>query len=91
MQYSSSCPLCRLWHDREVVTTLHYEDDFVIVVDCVKCRIPMVVIKRHDVNATEAERQRINQVVQAHWPGARLRCELRAIKDHFHCHVVVLR
>jgi len=89
MNYTARCPLCRLCHDGEIVTTLYYEDDLIIIVACAKCKIPMVVIKRHDANTTSAEKQRINQVVQKRWPGAKLRCEPRAIKDHFHCHVIL--
>lgn len=89
MQYSPGCPLCRLWHDREVRTPLHYEDELIIIVDCAKCRIPMAVIKRHATEATLEEMVRINEVVQRKWPGATLRCEPRAIKDHFHCHVML--
>lgn len=89
MRYVPSCALCRLWHDREITTTFYYEDDLVLIVDCEKCRVPMVVVKRHDVDATLAERQRINQIVHKRWPGAKLRCEPQAVKDHFHCHVIL--
>lgn len=45
--YSADCPLCRLANDGEVLTKLHYEDDLIIVVDCLICGTPMAVAKAH--------------------------------------------
>lgn len=89
MLYRSDCPLCRLWHDREITTKVHYEDAVIIIVDCLTCKIPMVVIKRHDGNATETEKAHIHNIVQGKWPGSTLRCTPRQISNHFHCHVAV--
>lgn len=89
MLYVPHCSLCRLWHDREIATALHYEDDLIIIVDCSKCKVPMIVVKRHDVRVTPEEMSSINEVTLQLWPGATLRCAPRAVKDHFHCHVVI--
>ena len=89
MGYNAECPLCRLWHDGEMTTKLHYEDELLIVVDCVTCKIPMFVIKRHTTEVSDEERQRIFDVRDKLWFGSELRCELRNIKDHYHCHVIL--
>jgi len=86
--YTPSCPLCRLWHDREIKTPFHYEDELIIIVDCTTCKVPMVVIKRHDIQVTPTESARIEEVVNRKWPGATLRCAPRRIKDHYHCHII---
>jgi len=87
--YDVNCSLCRLWHDREIATKVYYEDDVIIIVDCLTCKIPMVVIKRHAGNVTEEEKDYIDDVVRRKWPGSKLRCTPRQIPDHFHCHVAV--
>lgn len=89
MKYNSECPLCRLWHDREIKTTRHYEDELILIVDCMKCKVPMVVLRRHDAKVTPMELARIEEAVHREWPKALLRCTPRSIKDHYHCHVIV--
>ena len=44
-----SCELCGIYQKREIYTQLRYEDERVIIVDCIVCSVPMVVAKQHDV------------------------------------------
>ncbi len=48
------CDLCRIYEKREIITTLRFEDDRLIIVDCMICSVPMVVAKQHDVPVPEA-------------------------------------
>lgn len=57
--WSGDCPLCRLARDREIFTRLIYEDELVIVVDCLVCRVPMAVLKTHRREYTEGERRAV--------------------------------
>ena len=57
--YDPSCPLCRLANDREILSRVVFEDDFMIVVDCIVCRTPMAVLKAHRPSFTPAERDRV--------------------------------
>jgi len=86
-EYEPSCPLCRLWHDREIITPLHYEDDICISVDCSVHRIPQIVLKRHAAEPTPEELQHINEVAQRLWPNVRWRPPA-SIPQHFHLHSV---
>lgn len=45
--YKRTCPLCRLAHDGEILTRVYFEDNQLIIVDCVVCRVPMAVLKTH--------------------------------------------
>lgn len=56
------CPLCRLVHQREILTPLYYEDERFIVVDCIICRTPMLVLKAHHKDFSEEERVLVRQV-----------------------------
>jgi hypothetical protein len=45
--YTHRCPLCRLVEDGEVLTQIRFEDELLLVTDCVVCRTPMAVAKAH--------------------------------------------
>jgi len=65
--YDRTCQLCRLAEDGEVLTRLHYENERLIVVDCLVCRVPMAVLKAHrkhfDPNEKEAVRLLFRQML----------------------------
>jgi len=46
-----SCPLCEM----KRIDKLYYEDDFIWILDCNICRIPMAVLKRHTTEPTPFE------------------------------------
>jgi len=62
--YKHDCPLCRLAQDGEVLTRLYYQDDKIIVVDCLICRLPMVVVRAHRDHFTEDERNHARTVLR---------------------------
>lgn len=61
--YDRSCPLCRLTQDRELLTRLHWEDEDIIVIDCLVCRVPMAVLKAHRDYFTAAEKERVRALL----------------------------
>ncbi len=49
MHPQGSCDLCLLYEKRQIITKLRFEDEQIIIVDCIMCSVPMVVAKRHDI------------------------------------------
>ena len=48
------CELCKLAKGN-IITHKYFEDEFVIVVDCQTCYVPMGVVKRHTMVFSEEE------------------------------------
>ena len=48
------CELCGIYENREIYTPLRFEDEQIIIVDCLICGVPMVVAKQHGVPIPEA-------------------------------------
>jgi len=59
--YTQDCPLCRLVQDREIKTRLIFEDDLIIVVDCIVCRVPMAVLKAHRASFSDIAKDRLRK------------------------------
>ncbi len=51
-----SCELCKLVEGK-IKTRLYYRDSEFLIVDCLTCRIPMLVFKHHG-QANEGQRRR---------------------------------
>ena len=60
-KYIPECPLCRLVYDREILTRLIFEDEKIIVTDCVVCKIPMAVLKLHRSNFLDNEKDHVRK------------------------------
>lgn len=86
--YTQACQLCRLSNDREIITLLHYEDDMLIIVDCLICKVPMAVLKAHRSGFTSAEKDHVRKTL-TRWAtsGCVIDWEQRNIPDHAHCHL----
>ena len=83
-----SCPLCRLYEDREIITKLHYEDEFCIIVHCkTHSDKKMCVLKRHIKYPTEEEKKHMKGIMRSLFPGMELRGP-KSILDHYHLHEV---
>lgn len=78
-----TCPLCELAH----LTHRHYEDDLVVVLDCVTCNVPMGVLRRHSMEPTSEETQRLIGKLKELFPGRRLDKNQRKIPEHLHWHM----
>lgn len=85
------CELCEL-AEGNVITHKYFEDEFVIVVDCQTCHVPMGVVKRHTMIFSEEEHQSlIKELNKAgtevfgkgnYWFDRKQ----KKIKDHLHYH-----
>ena len=89
------CPLCSIFENLDIKTKLYYPrysdinrlDDFVIV-DCLSCGVPMVVVSDHTTTIGKEQWGRIlYQARRLFGTGMRLRLKRRTIKDHWHAHV----
>jgi len=89
----SNCPLCRLYEQREISTRFYYENALVIIVDCLTCSIPMVVLKRHTDNPSREDIKEmywalLNKVPKRmHGKGWQIDSSVRSIPDHPHFHL----
>lgn len=84
-KFDPHCPLCNLC-DGDIKTRLYYEDDMVIVVDClVHENSPIFVIKRHDSEATREELKKVEYLQKALFPERTFR-SMHSILTHWHSH-----
>ncbi len=61
--FQSDCPLCRLVQYREIKTRLVLENNLFIVVDCLICQTPMLVLKSHRQAFNDREKAIIRQLL----------------------------
>lgn len=85
IKYTASCPLCRLWKDREVRTHLWHENDTFVVVECETCNIPMIVLKSHQETISHYLHADAEQIMQQLFGNGELRYP-RKILMHWHRH-----
>jgi len=50
--------------DGEVLTRLHYEDEQIIIVDCLVCHLPMAVARAHRNHFTDEERLHARSILK---------------------------
>lgn len=80
------CDLCNLQKE----TIWYYEDDYFVICDCIKCRIPMVVYKNHTMKIPIEQMIRIMvQVKELFGRKAKIRNNQRKIPDHWHVHILI--
>lgn len=80
--YQSECPLCRLVWDREILSAFHYEDERFMVVDCVLCHTPMLVLKVHRSDFSDAEREEARLLLRRLFGGNNARTLLSPLFRH---------
>jgi len=84
-----SCPLCRLVKG-EIKTRKYYRDGACTIVDCLTCKIPMVVVNHHG-QASEEERRLMVNAIDYLFEYQSIRRAPRRIADHEHWHVMGAR
>ncbi len=72
-----SCELCEL----KKLTHWYYTSEKWVVLDCLTCKVPMIVLREHRSTISEKEK---NDIIKGF---NKIRWEMRKIKDHFHCHL----
>ena len=82
------CDLCNL----DKLTTWYYEDDDIVVCDCIICKIPMVVAKKHTMRPGRHIEMKmivqLNKTAVAFYGDTNYRIDTnqRKIPDHIHWH-----
>ncbi|MDK9698686.1 MAG: hypothetical protein OEM52_00855 [bacterium] len=85
---NESCDLCRLHSLRELKSTLHYENEQFIVVDCIICQTPMVVLKAHRPSFNDHEKNTLaKMLIELFGIHGVLDWEQRKIPEHAHVHL----
>jgi len=85
--FDLTCDLCDLVKGN-IITRLYHKDDVCVVVDCVTCSTPMIVLSRHTILPTIAELKHMAEILSDLFGDkAALRIEQRRIRDHLHFHV----
>ena len=79
-----TCALC----DLEKKTKWHYEDDQIIICDCMTCNIPMVVLRRHTMTPTCGEIEHMKTISRQMFGDIMFRVNQRRIHDHLHWHLL---
>jgi len=77
-----NCELCKL----EKKTKWHFEDDFFVLLDCDTCKVPMLVLRRHDTKLTKDEKEILDFLVWKYNNLGKPDYVMRSIPQHFHLH-----
>jgi len=90
----NNCELCNL----EKKTKWYYEDDNWIICDCLMCKEPMLIYRKHTMNIPEEDLSYIFHLLRYDFEspqylfGTRgkliFRTFQKKIKDHFHWHII---
>ena len=82
----NGCELCGL----ERRSAWHYENELLVICDCVTCSIPMLVFRNHGPRTKEEHLEARIKIIELY--GKRLikiRTKARRIKDHEHWHIIL--
>ena len=82
-----SCELCDLTIRGNVITKKYYEDKECIIVDCKNCRIPMLVLKKHEETIPIGRAVELNRLLKKVCGEGIIRYP-RKIKEHWHIHLM---
>lgn len=80
-----ACELCDLVAG-DVKTRLYYKDKVCIIVDCLNCGIPMVVIRHHG-SASDEEKRLMTNAINSLFTYQSIRTLPRHIPNHEHWHL----
>ena len=85
----TDCPLCKL-AEGDIKTKLYYQNDDYIIVDCLTCKTPMLVAKRHDYTPSPGERGRLLELCKKLFGDkASFRGYMRSLPQHWHEHIML--
>ena len=82
------CALCDLVYNRDIKTELYWENECFMIVECLTCRVPMLVFKEHR-EWDEGELELAKQFATALFSDCSIRIQRRQIPDHPHFHVLL--
>jgi len=80
------CELCNL----KSLTAWHYADNVIVICDCLTCRVPMLVFRRHgDIPLAEEHHARQKLIELYGKRLVKMRTQERKVKDHRHWHLLL--
>ena len=79
----SDCPLCV----REEITHFYFEDQFLWVVICKTCRVPLLIWKEHKHYLEPKELKYVFLMSKQLFGTIDIDTNMRQIADHWHCHI----
>ena len=83
-----SCEDCKLAQG-DIKNKIYYNDNKVIVVDCLTCNVPLIVWKDHTTELSEEERNHMHAVIQTLFGfGNKIRKTPRSWGGHTHWHIL---
>jgi len=83
----TACLLC----DLEKKTRWYYEDEKVVICDCLSCRIPMLVLREHGHVPSSVERSELLRLVKKLFgEKAKFRGYMSSrFPEHWHEHIIL--
>ena len=89
----NNCELCKLVFDNDVKTELHYQDDSIIIVNCLTHKdTPIVVLREHRLLRSKSEQEHIRQICLKLFPDRRFRMKgMNKIPFHWHEHLIQMK
>lgn len=80
------CELCEL----AKLTAWHYADDIIVICDCLSCKVPMLVFRRHgDIPLSEEHHARQKLIELYSRRLVKMRTQARKVKGHRHWHLLL--
>lgn len=82
------CELCELANGN-IITTLYYQCDDYLIVDCSTCKVPMVVIVEHTMHPSQSLLYRMRQKARELFgENTEFRGYTQKIHGHWHDHII---
>ena len=87
---NDNCELCKLVFNGNIKTKKYYEDDLVIIVDCLTHKnTPIVVLKEHRLLRHKSEQEHIEGICLHLFPERQFRMKgMKKIKFHWHEYLI---
>lgn len=78
-----TCPLCNL----EKKSHWYFECKSFIVCECIICKVPMYVWRKHEFVPTVQEQRKMYKDARKRFPDRKIDLARRKIPEHFHFHM----
>jgi len=79
------CDLCKL----SEISSWYYQDDSWVIIECITCKMPMIVYRQHTMEVSLDEVKRILIQAKLKFDNVKIRFNQRKILDHFHIHLLL--
>lgn len=79
---------CKLCNPEKITKWYNIDSKYWYIFDCVTCRVPMLVLKRHSMEPIKEEIYEAETIHQKYFLGKKWRKIQRLIPDHLHWHLI---